>query len=84
MFDRWAAGANDIDTPLLHWLRWGAPAGIDESIPSVGVFPASSAEPDREFSMQDFDANHINYQSMEDSPHGEEVLKDLESKGFVK
>ena len=34
--------------------------------------------------MKDFDAEHLNYQSMEDSPHGYEVLKDLVDRGYDK
>ena len=84
LLEGWAAASGDPDTPLLKWLRYGAPAGIDEHPEAVGVFPMASEPPSREFPLTSFDEGFANYISMEDSPHGEAVLADLVRKKYIK
>ena len=39
LIEAWALAAGDADTPLLRWLRHGAPAGIEVDIDKAGIFP---------------------------------------------
>ena len=41
LLDAWCAAAGDPDTPLLRWLRDGAPAGILHIPEAVGGVPHS-------------------------------------------
>ena len=83
LLEAWASAAQDIDKPLMTWLREGTPAGITQEIESVGIFPPSEEPPSRQFELAPFDELHTNYQSMEDSPHGHEVLMDLIKNKYV-
>ena len=79
----WIEAANDPDTPLADWLFRGAPAGVDEHPECVGIFPLANEPPSREFKPTYYTEGCVNYVSMDDSPHGEEVLGKLISAGYV-
>ena len=83
LFQAWAKMADDPDIPLTEWLRDGAPAGIEHDIEVVGVFPPSIHPPSQDFELTAYSEELKNYDSMEDSPHGDEVLGELVNAGYV-
>ena len=84
MFDAWARAAGDPYETLLRWPREGAPAGLDEELEDAGIFPQSHEPPSKEFELRWYEGDHINYQSMEESKDGLEVLMGLARSGYIK
>jgi len=46
IWDRWLARAGDPEVWLKDWIVKGAPLGMDEEIPTVGIFPPVNLDVD--------------------------------------
>ena len=84
IMEMWAKRAGDPDTPVVRWLREGAPAGITKHPENVGVFPEDSPAPSYEFDFTHHSETFVNYVSMDESLYGEEILAHLVSSNYVK
>jgi len=85
IYDRWVSLAQDPDKYVPQWLRLGSGIGITKIPEYAGIFPesVSTTAPEDMKNLISPGESFVNYTSIEDSPHGEEVLGDLVSKGFV-
>ena len=77
----WVRESGDPDVPVIDWLLNGAPAGIDYHPENVGIFPTAYEPPTNEWNLCYYSEEATNYTSMDESPHGEEVLNNLVKEG---
>ena len=75
----WASATQDPALRILHWLKEGAPAGIELDIPDIGVFPTKHDEvsctvDDIYGSEQQQEGN---YSSLEEDPDADAVMAEI-------
>ena len=85
LLEAWALAGKDPDTPVINWLRTGAPAGVRHHPEQVGIFPVVNEERWRDPEELETPADTFrNYDSVElDASAWPEILKFVE-KGFIK
>ena len=85
LYEAWVRKAADPDVHVPAWLKSGTPMGIRKTAERAGIFPPVDQQvptADRRPLLEP-DETFINYSSIEESEHGEEVLGELVDKGFV-
>ena len=86
LLELWQCAAKDPDWAVVQWLLHGAPAGIEQDIPSCGIFPEYKGEVDQaEFTAADLQTppEFVNYEGVEESQDAAEELERLVGAGFV-
>ena len=86
IYEEWVRASGDPDVEIPRWLRRGTPMGIEVTARNVGIFPEVSDECPEHLRrpLEFYNERFVNYTSLEDSPHGEEVLGQLVREGYVK
>ena len=87
IFMKWVENAGDPDHEVPQWLMTGGPAGIAQEPGSLLIFPPVTPEEEARYPKVElnlYHESHMNYTSMDESPHGEGVMEELVAACYVR